>query len=112
MQRYYPTVYAALGQPFKANLEQHQKYVKETLPSCMEKLDRLANDEGRFTEAVITPGEVFLFAMLHQISVANTEVLPPKLKKFYDRFLVLPATQKVLTGNSSIGTLKQYFINP
>jgi len=84
------------------------------MPAHMKNLQRLLTSTPGdwFTSSGTSTGELYLFAMLHQIVMCSKGVLDatPALLKFYDRTLMLPGVAKVMTGKSPMGFMAQYFI--
>lgn len=77
----------------------------------LEKLIKSTSGDG-FTSSGTTTGEIYLFAVLHQMVLVSHDVLndSPALNKWYDNTKALSGVQKVLKGNSNFGEMKQYFI--
>ena len=68
-----------------------------------------------FTSTGYTAGELMLFAYIHQMYLVMPNdmfVKTPKLRKFYEHMAKHSLVEKVLSGNSNFGKLKQYFIKP
>merc|ERR1712232_1162672 len=65
-----------------------------------------------FTSSKTTIGELYLFAMLHQLVLVSKDFLDatPALHKFYSETSALPGVAKVLAGQSAMGGMEQYFI--
>ena len=64
----------------------------------------------------VTSGELFLFGIIHQIVLCKEDVMRAagavNLQRWYDRIAAHPTTREVLDGNSPMGNMAQYFINP
>ena len=62
----------------------------------------------------LSAGELLLFAYLYQMSLCKPDVLAatPKVGAWYAALLRSERVQKVVTGKSSFGEMKQYFITP
>jgi hypothetical protein len=112
----------------KGTRETYEEFWASKLPPHLEKLDKLCSPSGAFTRAAqsgaYTPGELYLFSMLHQCALVKPDVFtsspgrspsggqPGPLAAFYAKLLADPRTQKVLTGDSPMGPLAQYFVAP
>merc|ERR1711972_295564 len=109
LQKYQPTKFV------KEKAEDNSKLWNELVPGEMKKLERLlSKTEGEgFTSSKATVGELYMFAMMHQMMLVSPEFLKdfPGLAKFYEATKALPAVAKVLGGGSAIGELGQYFIS-
>ena len=84
----------------------------EGIPNKLKAAEGYIAGDDKFTESGVTVGELTFFASLHQIVVLRENVLDatPKLKAFYKRVLALPATQKVVNGESKMGKIAPYLI--
>merc|ERR1712151_705246 len=107
MQKYQPTKFV------KEKSEDNKKFWAEVAPAEFKKLeDILAKAPGdAFTTSKTTVGELYLFAMLHQMVLVAPECLAatPGMQKFYDTTKALPGVVKVLKGDSAFGAMEQYF---
>jgi glutathione S-transferase len=108
MQKFQPTIFAK----DKSEDDVIVKFWAETVPPELKKLDKLLGSKTAFTKSGTTVGELYVFAMIHQMVVVSSDCLDetPSLKKFYDSTKALPGVKKVLDGGSSMGSLDQYFI--
>merc|ERR1711972_548562 len=109
LQKYQPT------KVVKEKSEDNNKLWKELVPGEMKKLEQiLSKTEGEgFSSSKVTVGELYLFAMMHQMMHVSPDFLKdtPGLAKFYETTKALPGVAKVLGGESAIGELGQYFIS-
>jgi glutathione S-transferase len=108
MQKYQPTTFV------KEKSEDNAKFWAEVVPAEANKLEKLLSSTScdGFTSSGTTIGELYLFAMIHQMVLCSSDCLKdtPSLQKFYNATKDLPGVQKVLKGESSMGKLAQYFI--
>jgi len=116
MQKHQPTIMAGYGQRGKLGPEENKVFWDSTVPAEMAKLEKLLGTTAgdSFTSTGTTVGELYLFAMMHQMKLCSPDFLKgtPGLLKFYEATLALPAVKKVLDGESAMGELKAYFISP
>eukprot|EP00746_Dinoflagellata_sp_MGD_P013959 gnl/MRDRNA2_/MRDRNA2_130374_c0_seq1.p1 gnl/MRDRNA2_/MRDRNA2_130374_c0~~gnl/MRDRNA2_/MRDRNA2_130374_c0_seq1.p1 ORF type:complete len:248 (-),score=53.35 gnl/MRDRNA2_/MRDRNA2_130374_c0_seq1:58-801(-) len=99
----------------KGDLAGHEKFWGDWVPTQLMKLEKLLlAGTDKFTSSGRTVGEIYLWAMLHQMKLCKPELFAdvPKLGEFYARLLKDSGVQKVVKGESSMGELKQYFVNP
>merc|ERR1712066_366069 len=93
----------------------NKKFWDEAVPGEMKKLEQiLSKTEGEgFSSSKVTVGELYLFAMMHQMMHVSPDFLKdtPGLAKFYESTKALPGVAKVLGGGSAIGELGQYFVS-
>jgi len=77
-------------------------------------LKAVLGDRGAFTSTGQTVGELYLWAILHQMKLVKADVFSatPKLEAFYMALEQEPSVQKVLRGKSRFGPLQQYFVSP
>merc|ERR1712146_518083 len=90
----------------------NKKLWDELAPAEMKKLEALlGKTEGPSFTSKTTVGELYLFAMLHQMVLVAPKCLndTPGVAKFYESTKALPGVQKVLEGASPFGELAQYF---
>jgi len=110
-----PTVFVTLDDPKKQGLEGYKRWEDEEVPAHLDRLEQLLkeNDTLGFTESGKTVGELYLFAMLHQLVLVLPKVLDARnhLKAFYEATFARPAVKKVLDGESAFA-MKQYFVAP
>lgn len=110
MATYQPTVLQT------SKPEDNNKFWRELLPGQLQKLETLLKstpgDKFTSSSSPITPGELYLFALLHQLSLIDGAFLAatPAMQKFYDTTKALPGVTKVLAGKSSMGKLEQFYI--
>merc|ERR1712154_548878 len=128
LQKFQPTVFV----PEKS--EDNAKFWSETVPTHMMKLDALMSKPSRrssvlsffacssmkiggasgssFTSTGTSPGELVLFSYLYQMSLLNGNFMrnTPHLLAWFDFVRTLPATERVLSGQSAMGKLQPYFI--
>lgn len=99
---------------FVKSTEDNAKFWGELVPAEMKKLEALLSSTpgDGFTVSETTTGELYLFAMLHQMKLISGDFLKdtPGLQKFYESTNGLAGVQKVLRGESAMGQLNQYFI--
>merc|ERR1712070_1247571 len=107
LQKHQPTIMAKE----KGTLEENQKCWAENVPAELAKLEKLVKGDA-FTAEKTTVGELYLFAVLHQMACVEPSFLDgtPGLKKFYENTKALPGVKKVLDGESAMGALGPYFI--
>ena len=110
-----PTIYVKLDDPKKQGLEGYQRWATEEIPSHLDRLEQLlkAEDTLGFTESGKTVGELYFFAMLHQLVLVLPDVLAtrPSLNTFYRATLARPRVKKVLDGEGAF-PMRQYFVAP
>lgn len=117
MQKFVPTKFAKLQEgegtlgSGKGNRAQHDEFWADTVPKEMQKLETMLNGKDAFTKTGRSVGELYLFAVLHQMVLVRPQMLEsvPQLSGFYKRLLAEPKTQRVLEGESPFGTMGQYF---
>lgn len=96
----------------------YAKFWAEWVPEHVSKLETLLAGKDKFTSSGRTVGEVYLFAMLYQLILCKPQSSPelfastPQTGLFYKTLFDDPSVQKVITGESSMGELKQYFVLP
>lgn len=120
LQKFQPTSMVPLGGTardgitVKHGIEAFEGFWKTEVPSHFAKLEALVKAENRFTSSGRTVGEIYLWSMLHQMKLVHPNMFDssPKLAKFYEEMEQEPKVQKVLSGESTFGPLKQYFVNP
>jgi len=127
LQKYQPTLFA------KQKSEDNTKFWAEIVPAHLKKLEALIQPKGSvvggclagicgggggggkqigFTSTGTTPGELVLFSYLFQMSLINEKFLnsTPRLGAWFNHIKAMPATERVVSGESPMGTLMQYFI--
>merc|ERR1711879_942826 len=108
MQKYQPTTFV------KSKTEDNAKFWKELVPAEMKKLENLLSSTAGdgFTSSKVTIGELYVFAMMHQMVLVSEDFLKdtPKLQKFYEDTKAHSGVQKVLKGESAFGEFQQYFV--
>eukprot|EP01059_Diplonema_ambulator_P031085 TRINITY_DN55_c0_g1_i8.p1 TRINITY_DN55_c0_g1~~TRINITY_DN55_c0_g1_i8.p1 ORF type:complete len:215 (+),score=87.03 TRINITY_DN55_c0_g1_i8:63-707(+) len=84
----------------------------EAVPKMLTYLEAFTKGKDAFTSSGITVGEISLWAVLHLMVLIEPPCLDafPNTKAFYTRILNLPATQKVINGESPVGKLVPFFI--
>jgi hypothetical protein len=104
-----PTIVAPLNQGIKGDKANYDLFWSEKLPPHLDNLERLCAAGTGFDA---TPGSLYLFSVLHQLCLVVPSLLASKttLAVWYAKTLGDPRTAKVLTGESAMGPLKQYFI--
>lgn len=104
-----PTIVAPLNQGIKGDKAAYDAYWSEKLPPHLDNLEKLCK-AGRGFHG--TSGGLYLFSILHQLCLIVPALLKsrPALAAWYDQILGDPRTAKVLSGESSMGAFKQYFI--
>lgn len=112
-QKLCPTVYVQVDA--KGGIEGYTTWAEEQAPAHLDKLEKLLKEKDTlcFTETGKTVGELYFFAMMHQILLVLPTILDtrPSLKAFYEATLARPAVKKVLDGESAFA-MKQYFVAP
>merc|ERR1711920_629985 len=95
----------------KNTKEAAQKWWAESVPEHMQNLEKIiTSTEGPgFTKSGTTVGEVYLFAMLHQMKLVKGGVLDGTkgLLAWYDATKAHPSVAKVLDADE----YKQYFMD-
>lgn len=124
MQKFLPTINAKLGStPFKGGPADYTSFWADKLPAQLEKLETMLCAAGasssKFTATGDSAGELYLFSMLHQLVLVDPKLFvasggkqPSALAAFYARLKADQRTQAVLSGDSTMGPLKQYFVSP
>mmetsp|Transcript_22515 Transcript_22515/g.53099 ORF Transcript_22515/g.53099 Transcript_22515/m.53099 type:complete len:236 (-) Transcript_22515:34-741(-) len=120
MQKFQPTRSVKLGEygrdgiTLKGNALAHGKFWEEWVPDQLQKLETLLKGKSQFTAKGETVGELYLWAMLHQMKLCKSELFSatPKLGEFYARIAGLAGVKKVVSGASTYGEWEQYFVNP
>jgi len=114
MQKFQPTIMAGYHEKGKGGPKENEKFWAEAVPAELAKLEKLlAKGPGdAFTSSGTTVGELYLFAMLHQMKLVEPDFLKgtPALLKFYEQTKAHAGVAKVLEGKSSMGELNPYFI--
>jgi len=107
--KFVPTIVAPLNQGIKGDKAAYNLYWSEKLPPHLDSLERLCASGRGFNE---TPGGLYLFSVLHQLCLIVPSLLAGRsaLAAWYSKTLKDPRTVKVLSGESSMGAFKQYFI--
>jgi len=105
-----PTIVAPLNQGIKGDKASYDLYWSEKLPPHLANLERLCAAGRGFDE---TPGGLYLFSILHQLCLIVPSLLAGSkaLSAWYAQTLNDPRTAKVLAGESTMGSFKQYFIS-
>lgn len=122
MLRFNPTCFAALDTPRgppgaqwpTGGLTEHEVWWADGVPQRVERWEALLLvGRDRFTSSGQTAGELYFFAMLHQLVLCRAAALAgtPGVAAFYARVAALPAVARVLRGQSPFGTFFQYFIS-
>ncbi|CAE7547850.1 GST1 [Symbiodinium natans] len=120
MQKFQPTrsvkfgEYGRDGITLKGNAAAHAKFWEEWVPDQFQKLNVLLKGKDRFTASGETVGELYLWAMLHQMKLCKPQLFSatPQLGEFYERIEKLAGVKKVVSGASTYGAWEQYFVNP
>eukprot|EP01059_Diplonema_ambulator_P031084 TRINITY_DN55_c0_g1_i6.p1 TRINITY_DN55_c0_g1~~TRINITY_DN55_c0_g1_i6.p1 ORF type:complete len:216 (+),score=77.45 TRINITY_DN55_c0_g1_i6:51-698(+) len=96
----------------KAPADQVKAHWAEAVPKMLTYLEAFTKGKDAFTSSGITVGELSLWGVLHQMVLIEPPCLDafPNTKAFYTRILNLPATQKVLKGESPMGNIPAYFL--
>jgi len=102
------------GKDGKVTKEESKKWWTEAAKNQIAMLDKLVSStEGSaFTKGGTSTGELYLFAMLHQMKLVKGDILDDAkaLLAWYDATKANASVAKVLSGESAIGELKQYFM--
>lgn len=112
LQRGQPTLYAKLGSGVKTE-QTHEELWTTSLPHHLECLEKLCDENGRFTSTGVTCGEMFLWGVLHQVVLLAKAFAfegRPKLAAYYERIAAMERTVEVLEGKSPAGSMAQYFV--
>jgi len=130
MQKYQPTIFV------KEKEEDNRKFWTEVVPGHMKKLEALMPRSGGgkaagcfvailpcvplrggatgagFTSTSTSPGELLLFSILYQMNLVNSGFMrrTPRLESWFQNVQAMPATARVLAGESAMGKLQPYFI--
>lgn len=120
LQKVQPTIFQKMetvgrdGFSKKGDQEALNKFWVTWVPEQLKNLEALLGDKAAFTSTGQTVGELYLWAMLHQMKLVKADMFAatPKLGSFYEALEQEPRVQKVLKGESTYGEWKQYFINP
>lgn len=109
MQKHNATKFAALDTKPQAD---QGKLWGEVIPGELAKLEKLLGDKKTYTSSGKTPGELYIFAVMHQVAAVKEDCMAsaPKFKAFYDGVKADASVQKVLGGESAFGALDPYFI--
>lgn len=92
----------------KAELD---KWASEKHDVYMKQFEALCNAEGKFTPEGDTFGELHLFSNLFQFKKCGfIKELPPKLTKFYDRVISIPAVKNCCEDKTKMGVLKEALV--
>lgn len=121
MQRYQTTMFQkAYGEGNKATKAESEAWWAGTAQGGgakehMAKLEKLiASTEGpAFTKSGTTVGEVYLFAMLHQMKLVKGDIMDDAkaLLAWYDATKANASIAKVLNKESAVGDQAQYFMD-
>ena len=105
-----PTIVAPLNQGIKGDKAAYDLFWSEKLPPHLSNLEKLCAAGTGFHAT--SPGGLYLFSILYQCSLVVPTLLDGKtaLSAWFSKTLNDPRTAKVLKGESSMGTWKQYFI--
>ena len=70
-------------------------------------------NESGFTTTGTTPGELYLWAFLHQLLSCESKTLDafPKIQAWHQRIAQRPSVEKVLRGEGPIGTMEPMFMS-
>jgi len=121
MQQSLPTIMAKLGSPGKGGQAEYDAFFADKLPPHLEKLGKLCDGGShKFTSSGETVGELYLWSILHQAVLVRPSLFaagaaehngqPGALATWYASLLADKRTSKVLSGESSMGEFKQYFV--
>ena len=88
--------------------EAYDKLFAETIPGFLGNLEPLCTTDAGFTTSGCTPGELYLWAFVHQLQMCESATLDhfPKIQAWYQRTLSRPSVEKVLAGDGPIGTME------
>jgi glutathione S-transferase len=115
LQKNQTTVFVKEWGGSKATKEESQKWWSETAKAHIAHLEKLlGTTEGpAFTKAGTSAGEIYLFAMLHQMKLVKGDILNDAkgLLAWYDATKANASVAKVLNGESAGGEYKQYFMD-
>ena len=109
LNKHQPTMYASLEKKPQAD---QTKLWGELVPGELGKLETLLGERKSFTSSGKTPGELYVFAVVHQIVLVKPGCLEafPHFKAFYEGYLADASVQKVLKGESNFGPIEPYFV--
>lgn len=86
--------------------ESLKKFQSGPLEKYLAEFEALCNDSGKFTQEGDTIGELFVFSNLYHLADSeHLPKLPPKLQKFYDRLLAIPAVKNCCEDKTRMGVL-------
>ena len=109
LQKHQPTM-------FVKQKDDTPKLWAELVPAHLSRLEQLLGDNEAFTSTNFSAGELYLWGMLYQMELVQSEVLKstPKLGEWYASLKKDQRVQKVINGESGMGQMQQYFtsINP
>merc|ERR1711924_61876 len=93
--------------------ESYEKLFGETIPGFLGNLEPMCTTDAGFTTSGCTPGELYLFAFLHQLQMCESGTLDKfgKIQAWYQRTLSRPSVEKVLAGEGPIGTMEFMFFS-
>ena len=123
MVKFLPTPYKQLSSggvvTSKGTAADYESFWAEVLPPHLSALERLLPSEWTFNPKVASKGcspflagELYLFSMLYQASLV-TETLfarAPRMGKWFEHLKADHRTERVLSGQSPMGELRQYFL--
>jgi len=99
----------------KASVEDSKKWWAESVPEHISALEKLLASTGgaAFTRVGTSVGEVYLFAMLHQLKLVKGSILDDAkaLSAWYDATKANASIAKVLNGEAACGEYVQYFVD-
>mmetsp|Transcript_16260 Transcript_16260/g.33451 ORF Transcript_16260/g.33451 Transcript_16260/m.33451 type:complete len:254 (+) Transcript_16260:45-806(+) len=126
MDRTIPTIYKRLSEHSAAGSI-------FTTKGTREQYDRAVSDGGKFRERLsrlatfleshatngsgdsnFLPGELYLFSTLYQLNLVEPSLISSTsiIQIWYAKIEASSKTQKVLSGETPMGILKQYFVHP
>eukprot|EP00746_Dinoflagellata_sp_MGD_P022715 gnl/MRDRNA2_/MRDRNA2_153176_c0_seq1.p1 gnl/MRDRNA2_/MRDRNA2_153176_c0~~gnl/MRDRNA2_/MRDRNA2_153176_c0_seq1.p1 ORF type:complete len:246 (+),score=54.23 gnl/MRDRNA2_/MRDRNA2_153176_c0_seq1:99-836(+) len=98
----------------KGSAAAHAKFWDEWVPGQFSKLETLLAGKDKFTSSGRTVGEIYVWAMMHQMKLCKPDMYKetPNLGRFYESLFNEPGVQKVLKGESTMGELARYYVDP
>jgi len=86
---------------------------KDVLRARLETLERLLENQTKFTSSGTTVGELQLWSVLHQLRLCAPEAFfadAPCLQAFYQGLEKHEGVDRVVSGQSTFGPINQYFV--
>merc|ERR1711998_152365 len=93
--------------------EAYDTLFNEQVPGHLKNLENLVENPDGFTTTGTTPGELYLWAFLHQLLTCESNVLDnfPRIQAWHQKVAQRPSVGKVLSGEGPIGTMEPMFLS-